>query len=355
MHYALYHPEFGYYSQLRPIGKKGDFYTSVSVSSLYGSLWAIQFEEIWQKMGSPPHFNILEQGAHNGQFALDVLHFIREHFPSFFEACVYSFIEPNSYFRQAQEEKLHAAGFMHHTKWIERIEDLSGWRGLFFSNELVDSFPTERMLFQNETWLQSFVTYNSLNHALEWIHKKPKNAELIAACTHLPRPLQDPFILELSMAARSWMHKICESMQEGVIITADYGFCSWLERLQSSPHGTLRTYQNHTVSTDILSRLGEVDITYHIDFESLVEEGKRLQVHPVCLDDQYHILSGLFEAFLKKIKNPEQKFIRAFQTLSHPTMMGTSFKYLIQQKAMPEPLQLHALRYARPLLSICHE
>ena len=44
MELALYQPEHGHYEQpASRIGKKGDYYTSVSVGPLFGYLWAGQF------------------------------------------------------------------------------------------------------------------------------------------------------------------------------------------------------------------------------------------------------------------------------------------------------------------------
>src|SRR6478672_3187333 len=70
MEQALYHPELGYYSSGRcPIGRHGDFFTNVSVGPLFGQLLAAQFSEIWERLGKVNDFVIVEQGAHDGQFA----------------------------------------------------------------------------------------------------------------------------------------------------------------------------------------------------------------------------------------------------------------------------------------------
>src|SRR6201985_904721 len=74
MEQALYHPEFGYYSSGRcQIGRKGDYFTNVSVGPLFGRMLATQFQEMWEVMGQPAEFTIVEQGAHHGDFAKDVL------------------------------------------------------------------------------------------------------------------------------------------------------------------------------------------------------------------------------------------------------------------------------------------
>src|ERR1700692_1597136 len=79
MQQALYHPEYGYYASTRiRIGRQGDYYTNVSVGPLYGQLLASQLIEMWKLLGSPSDFTIVEQGAEDGQLAVDILSAIKE-------------------------------------------------------------------------------------------------------------------------------------------------------------------------------------------------------------------------------------------------------------------------------------
>ena len=74
MELALYHPEHGYYgTSPRKIGRQGDFFTSVSVGPLFGKLLALYALREWQALGEPEDFTLIEQGAHDGQLAEDVL------------------------------------------------------------------------------------------------------------------------------------------------------------------------------------------------------------------------------------------------------------------------------------------
>src|SRR5690349_22662400 len=106
MDLALYCPKSGYYERpdVSP-GKKGDFYTSVSVGPLFGELLAFQFAE-WldfksetassgrDKASPLPHAigpaalppnegsaQILEAGAHDGRLAADILAALRQRNP----------------------------------------------------------------------------------------------------------------------------------------------------------------------------------------------------------------------------------------------------------------------------------
>jgi len=70
MQQTLYHPDHGYYASGRcAIGRKGDYFTNVSVGALFGQLLALQFFEIWERLGKMDDFVIAEQGGHDGQFA----------------------------------------------------------------------------------------------------------------------------------------------------------------------------------------------------------------------------------------------------------------------------------------------
>ncbi|PYL19091.1 MAG: hypothetical protein DMF41_10560, partial [Verrucomicrobia bacterium] len=84
MQQALYHPEHGYYSSGRcAIGRHGDYFTNVSVGPLFGQLLAAQLAEIWGRLGNPDKFVVVEQGAHHGEFARDVLESARKQWPNF--------------------------------------------------------------------------------------------------------------------------------------------------------------------------------------------------------------------------------------------------------------------------------
>ena len=70
MEFALYDPEFGYYTgTLRKFGEKGDFVTASEISSFFAKTMCIQFEEIFLSLDK----NIIEIGAGSGKFALEVI------------------------------------------------------------------------------------------------------------------------------------------------------------------------------------------------------------------------------------------------------------------------------------------
>src|SRR5881397_1284623 len=72
MEAALYDPEHGFYSR-SPVGEHGDFVTSPHISGAFGAMLAAQVEEVWELLGRPDPFDLVEVGAGSGVLARQVL------------------------------------------------------------------------------------------------------------------------------------------------------------------------------------------------------------------------------------------------------------------------------------------
>ena len=156
MEQALYHPQHGYYSSGRcTIGRRGDYYTSVSVGPLFGRLLAAQFEEMWRVLGRPNEFKIVEQGAHDGQLARDVLEATREHYPDLFAALRYEIVEPLPTLRARQAETL--SPFKEQVGWSDGLQQVAPFCGVHFSNELLDAMPVHLVKWSGTEWLERHV------------------------------------------------------------------------------------------------------------------------------------------------------------------------------------------------------
>ena len=69
MQAALYHPEYGYYTNLRGFGAEGDFITSPERHPAFGWLLGRQALDVWEALDRPRPFKILELGAGSGALA----------------------------------------------------------------------------------------------------------------------------------------------------------------------------------------------------------------------------------------------------------------------------------------------
>ena len=87
MELALYHPQLGYYASKAnsfkeaAIGPQGDFVTSPHMGHDFGELLAVQFADMWEALGRPEPFTVVEMGAGQGLVAADVLSGLRSHYP----------------------------------------------------------------------------------------------------------------------------------------------------------------------------------------------------------------------------------------------------------------------------------
>src|SRR3982751_4631088 len=103
MEQALYHPQHGYYGSGRAkLGRTGDYFTNVSVGPMFGRLLAAQFAEVWHHLGTPRDFTLVEQGAHDGTLANDILAALSEDWSDCFMAIRYWIVEPFQSLREQQ-------------------------------------------------------------------------------------------------------------------------------------------------------------------------------------------------------------------------------------------------------------
>src|SRR5690242_19735051 len=73
MSLCLTHPRDGYYAQGRPIGANGDFITAPEISQMFGELIGFFCVNLWQQMGQPQSFTLLELGPGRGTLMADAM------------------------------------------------------------------------------------------------------------------------------------------------------------------------------------------------------------------------------------------------------------------------------------------
>ena len=92
MRECLYHPVHGYYSKTE-FTRFADYYTSVDVHPIFGRLLARQFCEMWEHLGRPAEFMLVECGAGVGRLAAHILDFSESQLPAFYGALRYVAVE----------------------------------------------------------------------------------------------------------------------------------------------------------------------------------------------------------------------------------------------------------------------
>ena len=343
MDLALYDPVVGYYASGRgKIGKRGDFFTNVSVGSVFGYILAGQFREMWFRLGRPSRCSLVEQGANDGQLALDILSATDE---ETLASIQYWIVEPFPILRRLQEQTLRAFGAKVH--WAENLDALPAFDGVHLSNELVDALPFHLIRSKGEEWEELFVAAREDRLVFEVSEPGKLLADQVKV---LPRRIKGT-IAELRPAACAWIQNIANKLRTGFVLIIDYGFSR--EKLLSPyrTEGTFSCYRAHRRDDRPLDEPGEKDITAHVDFTALAGSALGVGFRIEGYADQHHYLVGASQDLLEKLDRPpdsaSQKTLRSLQTLLHPESMGTQFHYLAFSKGVdPEP-KLSSFRFAR--------
>jgi SAM-dependent MidA family methyltransferase len=335
MEQALYHPQFGYYSSGQcQIGRRGDYFTNVSIGPLFGRMLATQFTEMWEIMGRPDDFTIVEQGAHQGEFAHDVLTAMRQ-FPATLRYCV---IEPFPILQARQEKTL--TEFGDKVIWTKSLTDLEPFSGVHFSNELIDSMPV-RLIARDAggEWQEKFVADSGSNFV--FITKPIADPQLRAALEKIPANEDAACETEVNLAASDWIQTIAQKLQRGFVLAVDYGYPRAEFYAAERTSGTLQSFARHHTVSSPLDDMGRVDITAHVEWTTVGERAEESGLNLMGFTDQHHFMTALLARHMSA-----EGERRALQTLLHPEFLGTRFQYLALGKNVPAET-LIGFRFAR--------
>jgi len=293
-----------YASERNPIGNEGDYYTSADLDPIFGQLLARQFQQMANEFDS---FALVELGAGKGLLARDILSHAR--FP-------YMILERSPAMRRRQERIL--AQF--NVTWIDELP--KGITGCIFSNEFFDALPVHRIVRRDGVLREIYVTENF--EEVEGDLQEP-----------LDLPLAEGQKADINLEARTWIRRIAASLDRGYHVAIDYGYLN--RDFYAQPYGTLMCYWQHQATENPYIRIGEQDMTAHVNFSDLIEEGTAASLETVNIATQmdYLVQLGILDQIQKLAESGDalsmQRLIR-IKKLILPGSMGERFKALIQNK-----------------------
>lgn len=340
MELALYCPKLGYYERRGAgIGRRGDFYTSVSVGCLFGELLAFQCAHWLAELPGGP-WQIVEAGAHQCQLAADMLAWLRRQRPATMERLEYWIIEPSLPRQSWQRARLEE--FAGSVRWWPSFEALPHpVQGVILSNELLDAFPFRRLGWDaaGRRWFEWRV--GLAGEQLVWeragIEPGAMEGELQAAGFDLPSELlavlPDAFTLDLSPQAGRWWQRAAGKLQAGRLLTLDYGLTAQELLQPERGRGTARAVVRHHAVDDLLANPGEQDLTAHVNFTQLQRAGEAAGLRTEGLFTQAQFLTSMAQRASEPAANFGEWTLarrRQLQTLIHPAHLGHSFRVLSQ-------------------------
>ena len=336
MQAALYDPAHGYYAGgPRRIGRGGDFYTAVSVGPLYGRLLAELAAQVWQKSGCPQRFTLAEQAAHDGQLMADLLAAIQQQHPHLAASAEVTLIEPQSAYHAVQETTVRAV-WPGPLRWIATAGELDCAAGLLVCNELLDALPVHRVRRGSDSWLELGVEL-ATDGTLDWAARPITDAGLRTQADTLPPDLPEGYTTEIQCAVGDWMRQLGGSGFCGTVCIADYGLDAEDYFSAERPDGTLRRYWQHRMDDRVLEDLGQADLTCHVNFTALNTAAREAGFEVAVDSDQGRFLTRLAEPWLRSLEGraPSREtaaLLRQFQSLTHPGIMGRSFRMLLLER-----------------------
>jgi len=297
MEVALYHPEYGYYRSLAdPFGKHGDFFTAEQIQPVFGLLMAARIRDLYQQMGAPADFTLVELGAGRREMA------------EAFAEWKYVPVDIDSGTMPEQ------------------------FTGVLFSNEFFDALPVDAVIYSGGAFRRQRVTCET--GAFRWHTGEVVGDEADEYLRrYYPQPEEDRWY-EVNLEALRWLNRIAASLTKGYVLTIDYGFTR-AESLRFAA-GTLMGYRRHTAREDVLTDPGLRDITSHVNFTALEESGAACGLVKERFETLAQTLlhAGERDQFAAALGAPggAAELRRRMQLKTLLFGMGESFRVLLQSK-----------------------
>ena len=286
---VLYHPGLGYYASARdPIGRDADYITSPELSPIFGAMLGRLLRQMWEALGSPGHFDLVEAGAGSGVLARDILSWAKRTAPDFFAAARYTIVDPHEPSITRQRALLTAGGLADNVTWSKALP--SDVTGVVFSNELLDAMPVHRVTVENGNLREISVTWDATGFREE-LRESPR--ELATYFDTLGLLLSEGCRAEVNLDALDWVRNAAASLTRGFLVTIDYGYEAAELYAPWRTDGTLLAFYRQNPNTNPYARIGRQDLTAHIDFTSIRRTGEEGDLRTLGLVTQSQFLENL--------------------------------------------------------------
>lgn len=317
MEEALY-GEGGYYSRSEiPIGEEGDYVTGASLSPLFGRVTARLLGRLDKALGKAAE--LFEAGYGTGDHL---------------ESVVSTLLERSMGRRVRAWDRIARSV----PAGVERIHSLEAVgegeiEGLIFSYELFDALPVHRLVGRTDGTIGELWVDLDENGELVWKEGEVSDPSLLGLLRNPDVSLQPGQVADLSPGWGPLYGELARRLGRGLLVTCDYGFER--ERLldpRIRRQGTLACYTRQRVHRNPFVKVGEQDLTAHVDFSTLIREGEAAGLTTVALGRQALWLTacGLFD----EIQDADLATRQEAMALLDGEGMGEEIRVLVQAKGI---------------------
>lgn len=258
MRMALYEPGMGYYTSGKVrTGASGDFITSSTSSAIFGKIVGKQLISLREKCDDP--FTILEFGAGSGGLCRAILDAFDNN-DGKTAPVRYIAVDVNPASRETLKQidpRVEAA---------ETADGLAPFSGCILCHEFFDNMPVDRVKMTAAGLQEIRVDYRDERLCDVLV---PAGDDLLNYFDALKIVLPEGTCTEVNLQANQWMKMFDRLLRKGFVMVIDYGYLAGQLSLPSMKDGTLACYYRHSVNHDPHARVGEQDITSHVNFSGL--------------------------------------------------------------------------------------
>lgn len=275
MERALYEPGLGYYRRSQsPWSGPGDYVTTPQVHRVVGEAIARLVRETDAALGTPDRFDLLEMGGGDGRLLCDLCDALERDAPELYERLRVWSVERSERSLEAQRDRL--ASHARRIRWLEALAGVAdrSLRGLVVSNELVDAFPVHRVVLQAGRLLEIYVDVDG-DRFFDGLGE-PSSDRLLEHLDFIGISLRDGQPAEVCLAAGEWLAEVRAKLAAGHVLTIDYGADSEVLYGADRRVGSLVCQRRFQLTANPYQRLGDQDISAHVDFRNLCRRGETL-------------------------------------------------------------------------------
>ena len=285
MRLALYHPSDGYYATRVP-GHGSDYRTSPSVSPWFGRLVARQLEAMWEALGTPDPFWVVEVGAGRGDLAAGAM----EAAGPMSDALHWRFVERFERVRSWQRRRLGTAATS--AEWAPALGE-PPVVGCVLANEVLDNFPVHALEVTEGDGVREIYVDIDGNRLVERLGPL-STPELAEPARRAARHLGGGARFELCPELETWCCEAARALERGYLLLVDYGGVEpeiWLD----DPEGTLATHGPADVGPSPLEDPGRKDITAKVNFSAVLRaiDAAGFCLHPLVTQRTWLLSLGL--------------------------------------------------------------
>lgn len=248
-----------YYARGDVFGASGDFITAPEISQVFGELIGAWSVAVWEQLGSPSRFSLVELGPGRGTLMRDALRAARVR-PAFLAAADVVLVETSPSLRETQLETL-LGGQIGSLTWREAFDASQAQPLIAIANEFFDALPIEQYVSTKNGWQERRVGLDGVGELAFVLAPTtlPKAAFPLAAELSVEGAV---FELSPSRAAVAQEIGAAVATHAGAALVVDYGFSG------PAAGDTLQAMRGHNFES-VLAEPGHADVTSHVDFTAI--------------------------------------------------------------------------------------